>query len=134
MRQETGHWYNLANGVLFSVFLAGSMITVSWHSRRFERRFTHAKRLNRYHAQRFTWVIIVSLIGLVNSLVAARLDTIPFQSSQLDVANYHFGIYSLRHCGVKSLGSVSSLAILEYLGKVQNRFRLNQIYVLHVVI
>jgi purine-cytosine permease-like protein len=98
-------WYNLANGVLFC-FLAGSMITVSATAIGIPFDMPMPK-LTDTMPNGFTWVIIVSLIGLVISLVAARgYDTVSkaanWMSPIIVLAFLACGIVALNQLGVSS--------------------------------
>jgi purine-cytosine permease-like protein len=98
-------WYNLANGVLFC-FLAGSMITVSATAVGIPFDMPMPK-LTDTMPNGFTGVIIVSLIGLVISLVAARgYDTVSkaanWMSPIIILAFIACGIVALNQLGVSS--------------------------------
>jgi NCS1 family nucleobase:cation symporter-1 len=98
-------WYNLANGVLFC-FLAGSMITVSATAVGIPFDMPMPK-LTDTTPNGFTWVIIVSLIGLIISLVAARgYDTVSkaanWMSPIIILAFIACGIVALNQLGVSS--------------------------------
>lgn len=98
-------FYNVANGVLFC-FLAGSMITVSATAVGIPFDMEMPK-LTDTMPNSFTWVIIVVLIGVVISLVAARgYDAVSkaanLMSPIIVIAFIAAGIVAMRQLGVGS--------------------------------
>lgn len=101
-------WYNLANGVLFC-FLAGSMITVSATAIGIPFEMPMPK-LTDTLPNGITWVVIVLLVGLVISVVAARgYDTVSkaanWMSPIIVLAFLACGIVALNQLGVDSFSA-----------------------------